>query len=97
MKPDDLPVLKGKHVTLRPPVPQDIEARFQLGSDPEIHRLFGGSRDDFRPMKEDGARRWVERLRDHGHAWVIEIGTLVGEIRLDHVDPGARRASTRNH
>ena len=87
------PVLQGERVTLRRPVPQDVEARSRLGVDPEIHRMYGGSRDELRPMTLEGARRWVQRISDHDHAWVIEAQTLIGEVRLDRVDLRDRRAA----
>lgn len=38
--------------------------------------------------------RWVQRLINHSHAWVIEVhGRLIGEIRLDNVVLHDRRAS----
>jgi RimJ/RimL family protein N-acetyltransferase len=37
---------------------------------------------------------WLQSLIQHPNAWVIEArGTLIGEIRLDSVDPHDRRAS----
>lgn len=56
--------------------------------------MFGVSRSAVRPLTRDGAARWIQRLIDHSHAWVIEAhGRLVGEIRLDKVDLRDRRAS----
>ena len=89
----DLPVLRGTRVVLRPPVDDDVAARLRLGNNPDIIRLYGGSRADVRPMTEDGARRWVQSLREQDYAWVIERGTLIGAIRLDRVDFRERRAS----
>jgi RimJ/RimL family protein N-acetyltransferase len=88
-----LPVLTGKRVTLRPPREEDVAARLRLGADAGIYRMYGGSRSDLRPMTEEGARRWVQRLLDHGHAWIIEASALIGQIRLDHIDLRDRRAS----
>lgn len=87
------PRLTGPNVKLRPPITADIEARFALGNDPDIHRMFGGSRAQLVPMKIDGARRWVGRIADHPHAWVIARQEPIGEIRLDRVDLNDRRAS----
>jgi len=89
----ELPVLQGDRVTLRRPRPVDAEARLRLRADPEIHRMYGGSLADLRPMTKEGAERWVEQLLDHDYAWVIEAGSLIGQIRLDHVDFRDRRAS----
>jgi RimJ/RimL family protein N-acetyltransferase len=41
----------------------------------------------------DAAKRWVQRLLDHDHAWIIEAGSLIGGLRLDRVDLRDRRAN----
>lgn len=86
-------ILRGESLLLRRPRTDDIDARLVLGSDPDIHRMFGGSCNRLRPITRDGAERWVDSLMRHPHAWIIERGTLIGEIRLDRVDPVDRRAS----
>lgn len=93
MSKPNVPILTGKRVTLRGPRPEDFEARMRLGTDAEIIRMYGGNRSDVRPMTEEGARRWVQRLLDQDYAWIIEAGSLIGQIRLDHVDFRDRRAS----
>ncbi len=85
--------MRGETVVLRPAHSDDVAARLEPGSDPEIHRMVGGSRDRLRPVSPDGAARWVDRLTQHPHAWVIERGTPIGEIRLDRVDTVDRRAA----
>lgn len=87
-------ILKGKNLLLRQASVDDIEARLSLGTHAEIIEMFGMSRGAIRPLRKDGAVRWVQRLIDHSHAWVIEVhGRLIGEIRLDNVDLHDRRAS----
>ncbi len=93
MSNDSLPVLRGERVILRAPREEDFEARLKLGTDAEIIRMYGGNQSDVRPMTEEAAKLWVRRLLDHDHAWIIEAGTLVGEIRLDRVDLRDKRAS----
>src|SRR5215472_7002636 len=88
-----VPVLRGKRVTLRRTREDDFQARLKLGTDAEIFRMYGGSLSDLRPMTEDAAKRWVQRLLDQDYAWIIEAGHLIGEIRLDRVDLRDRRAS----
>jgi RimJ/RimL family protein N-acetyltransferase len=88
-----LPVLKGGRVTLRRPREEDVEARFKLGADAEIFRMYGGNRSDLLPITEETARRWVQRLVDHHYAWIIEADVLIGHISLDHVDLQDRHAS----
>ena len=41
--PSELPVLRGRRVLLRQPVPGDAAARLEVPADPEAHRLYGGS------------------------------------------------------
>ena len=93
MNSSNVPVLKGKRVTLRRPREEDFQARFRLGTDAEIFRMYGGSRSDLRPMTEEAAKRWVQRLLNHKCAWIIDVGTLIGQIRLDHIDLRDRRAN----
>jgi RimJ/RimL family protein N-acetyltransferase len=88
-----LPVLKGKRVTLRRPCEDDFRARLRLGTDAEIFRMYGGSLSDLPPMTEVAAKRWVQRLLDQEYAWIIEVGSLIGQIRLDQVGLRDRRAS----
>ncbi len=93
MSNPSIPVLTGERVTLRRPREEDFEARLRLGADAEIFRMYGGNRSDVRAMTEDAAKRWLQRLLDQEYAWVIEAGTLIGQIRLDRVDLRDRRAS----
>ena len=88
-----LPVLKGRRVTLRRPREDDFQARLRLGTDAEIFRMYGGNLSDLCPMTEDVAKQWVQRLLDQDYAWIVETGSLIGEIRLDRVDLRDRRAS----
>jgi hypothetical protein len=76
MSSTNLPVLKGKRVTLRRPREGDFQARVRLGRDADIFRMYGGSRSDL-----ESAKRWVQRLLDQDYAWIIEAGSLIGEIR----------------
>ena len=88
-----LPILTGKSVSLRPPRPEDAAARLALGNHPEIVRMYGGSSSDVRPMAAESAERWVQSLIKHDYAWIIEVGSPVGRVRLDRVDLRDRRAS----
>jgi RimJ/RimL family protein N-acetyltransferase len=87
------PDLNGERVSLRRARPEDIAARRELGNDPDIVRMYGGDSRNARPMTEEEAERWVQRLLDHDHAWIIEAGALIGEIRLDCVDFWDKRAT----
>jgi RimJ/RimL family protein N-acetyltransferase len=88
------PVLTGARVVLRPPVDADIEMRLALGLDPQIHRMFGGSRSDLAPYTRQMAEAWLSFMRTHPFAWAMAVGQrLIGEIRLDKFEAGDRRAT----
>jgi [ribosomal protein S5]-alanine N-acetyltransferase len=84
--------LRDGDIVLRAPKPQDIADRVALGRDPEIVRMFGGDR-PLQPITAEAASRWLDRLRDHPHAWVVEHeGHLLGEARLDGLNEHDARA-----
>jgi RimJ/RimL family protein N-acetyltransferase len=89
----EIPVLRGPRITLRRPRPDDAETRQRLGNAPDIVRMYGGSSAVSPAMSEAEALRWVQRVQDHDHAWVIEAGSLIGSIRLDRVDRHDKRAA----
>jgi RimJ/RimL family protein N-acetyltransferase len=89
-----VPTLTGIHATIRRVRADDGEGFFALNGDPDIHEMFGGSRDTFRPMTREAAEAMVKRLSEHPFAWVIEHAfRVIGEARLDRVDMQDRRAS----
>ncbi|MEY9758386.1 GNAT family N-acetyltransferase [Bradyrhizobium yuanmingense] len=89
-----VPPLSGPNVIVRRVRPADRDGFFALQTDPEIHEMFGGSRDTYRVMTREAADAVVERLSSHPFAWVIEHGSrVIGETRLDRVDMQDRRAS----
>ena len=89
-----VPVLTGENVTLRPPRDGDVEARFALGNDAEIIRMYGFDIDHLPDYTREMAANWVRRIAEHPCAWVIETdGTPIGEVRLDIADPDERRAA----
>lgn len=81
-------------VRLRQPCPGDVEARLALGRDPGIVRMFGGdTARPLPPLSMDEVARWLEGLRAHPHAWIVEHeGRLLGEARLDGLNEQDRRA-----
>jgi RimJ/RimL family protein N-acetyltransferase len=88
-----VPVLTGANVMLRPARPEDVAQRLALGNDPDIMRMFGVDPAGIRPLTEASAARWVERLAAHPYAWVVEHDSrLLGEVRLDGLDPHDARA-----
>ncbi len=86
-------VLRGPRVVLRPPRPEDAAGRLALGRDPEIVHMFGADPVSLPPLTEAAAVRWMAGLTTHPHAWVVEHeGRLLGEARLDGMDPHDARA-----
>jgi RimJ/RimL family protein N-acetyltransferase len=88
-----LPILTGSNVALRPPQIEDAATRLQLGRHAEIVRMYGGESSNVPPMTIAQANNWVQGLIEHEYAWVIEAGTLIGQIRLDRVNLQDRNAS----
>jgi [ribosomal protein S5]-alanine N-acetyltransferase len=87
------PTLSGKSVTLRAPKPGDVADRLALGRAPEVMRMFGVDSSVLPRLTEGAAKRWIDSLAAHPHAWVVEHeGRLLGEIRLDDLDEHDRRA-----
>jgi RimJ/RimL family protein N-acetyltransferase len=87
------PVLKGRRVTLRPPIDTDVEVRLALGRDPDIHRMYGGSRSNLRLLTSEGAKTWFAWVQAHPCAWIIDRAGLIGDIRLDNINGQDCRAS----
>ena len=87
------PVLRGAAVVLRRPQPHDGVARFALGNDAGIMRMFGADPAGWPPLSQKRAARWAQDLAAHPHAWVVEHeGQFLGEIRLDGLNPQDTRA-----
>jgi RimJ/RimL family protein N-acetyltransferase len=87
------PTLSGAHLTLRPPVPSDLDERLALGRSPEILRGFGAVSTDAPPLTRDEVVKWLDGLAASPTAWVIACkGRFLGEIRLRDVDLTDRRA-----
>lgn len=87
-------VLEGVRVKLRPASIDDAEARFALGNDTNIVRMFGVSQVNAKPMTKDDAEKWAQGQARNPHAWVIEVdGHLLGEIKLHSISAQDQRAS----
>lgn len=86
--------LKGAGVRLRPASPDDAEARFSLGTDADISRMFGVSQSDVKPITRDAAEEWAQGQAQNPYAWMIELEQrLIGEIKLHSLNFQGRRAS----
>lgn len=90
---EPLPQLQGERVLLRPARERDVADRFALGQDREIVCMFGYELAEGSSYSRSEARRFIDGLRRHPYAWVIEHeGRFLGEIRLDSIDRQDRRA-----
>ena len=88
-----LPVLKGSLVTLRRPVPADIDARFVIGRHAEIVRAYGRRFDPTEPYTRQHAERTIGFLIDQPLAWVIDVEGFIGHVRFHTADAHDRRAA----
>ncbi len=78
---------------LRLPQRGDAEARFALGRDPAILRMYGVDPQSVPPWTRAAAKVWVEKVADAECAWIVEYeGRLIGAVRLHHFDHGDKRA-----
>lgn len=86
--------MEGPSLRLRPATADDAAARFSLGYNQEIVRMFGVSHADTKPMTMDAAEAWARAHSVNPYAWIIEVaGQLIGEIKLHSVNAQDRRAS----
>ena len=89
----DRPVLRGATLVLRQPRKQDAAARLSLGRDAGIMRMFGMDAVGWPPFTILDTARGVDNLTAHPYAWVVDHGGhLLGEVRLDGLDPHDARA-----
>ena len=93
MIPTPLPILKGRCLTLRRPVPGDVEARLAIGRHAEIVRAYGRSFDPAEGFTREHAERSIAFLLDQPYAWVIDVGGFIGHVRFHSVDSHDGRAA----
>jgi RimJ/RimL family protein N-acetyltransferase len=78
---------------LRAPQEGDVEARFALGRDPEITRLYGVDPQTLPAWTMERANAWVDRITNSDCAWVIEHqGRLIGGVGLHSHNADDHRA-----
>jgi ribosomal-protein-alanine N-acetyltransferase len=88
-----VPILTGKSVCLRPPQPTDISDRQPHGRNHEFLRMVGADNQVDSPMSESDAQRWYEWLCERPHSWIIEWqGRAIGGTFLHELDSTNRRA-----
>lgn len=86
--------MEGTNVRLRRADPNDADARFALGTDIDIVKMFGVSAADAKPLTKQAAEQWAMGQANNPNAWVIEVeGRLIGEIKLHSINTQDRRAS----
>ena len=90
---DRAPILTGPNIILRAADYGDVDARFALGKNAGILKMYGVNADVLGCYEREDAQGWVEFLIAHPHAWIIERNGLIGAVRLDNVDLEDRRAS----
>jgi len=89
----DLPELRGPRVTLRRPVPADVDARLMLGVNKDIIEAYGGVFDPGRPLTRADAEAAIQFIEHQECAWVIDAGRFIGHIRLHAFAPQDRHAA----
>jgi hypothetical protein len=56
------PTLRGTGLVLRPPKPEDKQARLAAGRQPEIVRMYGGDPSNLAPLTPEDVDRWYAWL-----------------------------------
>ncbi len=92
MDHDDVPVLTGERLRLRPPEERDIAVRAGFGRRREIVRSFGGDLDADEPLDLDDAAAQLAARFGPGPHWVIADSEddYVGLARLAPLDVANR-------
>lgn len=86
-------VLTRDTIVLRQPRAGDAEARFNLGQDPTLIRMFGKDPTAVPPWTRETASAWISEIQQHPCAWVIESdGALAGSIRLNNINSLHKKA-----
>lgn len=88
------PVIRGKHVVLRPLTVTDAEAMFASLNDEEAKRLTGTQKTHSLADVEAHLKR-CEASDDRFDFAILSEGHLVGEVVLSNVDPLNKSASFR--
>jgi ribosomal-protein-alanine N-acetyltransferase len=88
-----VPVLKGKHVVLRPPRPTDKVDRFACGRNSEYVRMMGGDYGTMPPLTPEEVDVWYDRMTSEPCCWAIDNKRqCIGTTRLHSLEPAHRRA-----
>ncbi len=88
-----VPVLRGKHVLLRPLRINDKLDRFACGRNAEYVRMMGGDFEAMPPLTPEEVDAWYDRMAREPHCWAMEHERrCIGTARLHSLDPAHRRA-----
>jgi RimJ/RimL family protein N-acetyltransferase len=89
----DLPELRGAHLVLRRPIPEDVEVRLTLGQHKEIVEAYGGTFDPAIPFTRSQAEAAIRFIEEQDCAWVIDAGRFIGHIRFHSIVREDKRAA----
>ena len=87
------PILRDGLVVLRPPQPEDKEARLACGRHPEFVRLDGDDPRHVSTLTRDEIDHWYEVFGTDPLRWIVAVGgRCVGFARFHNVHEPSRRA-----
>ncbi len=87
------PILENGSVVLRPPRPEDKEARLAYGHHPEFIRLDGDDPRRLSPLTPEDIDRWYDLFRADPLRWIVAVeGRCVGFARFHKLQEHSRRA-----
>lgn len=92
----DKPTLQGEMLVLRPVAPQDVDAMWEIVTDPEARRMAGTARD----WSREDVARWIAGVRAADERIDLAVTAngsdeYLGEIVLDAIDTTAGSANLR--
>jgi hypothetical protein len=86
------PILEDGFVVLRPPRPEDKEARRAYGHHPEFVRLDGDDPRHFSPLTPEDLDRWYDLFRADPLRWIVAIEGPLRRVRPFPQAAGAQPA-----
>jgi RimJ/RimL family protein N-acetyltransferase len=89
----EVPELRGARLVLRRPTFQDVDVRLALGRHREIVEAYGGTFDPTAPFTRSHAEAAIHFIERQEHAWVIDAGHFIGQVRLHSLNQHDKRAS----
>ena len=81
------PVLRGKHVTLRPFKPDDILDRYNCGRNAEYVEMMGADSQALPPLGLTEVKSWYTQMSRQPNCWAIEAEkACIGTARIHGID-----------